>query len=44
MYLLHGMKRTLQMLDGVFAFVLHHYDYDDGNSDKMFLEETHFGS
>ena len=43
MYLLYGMKRTLQMLDGVFAFVLHHYDYDDGNSDKMFFGRDPFG-
>ena len=43
MYLLYGMKRTLQMLDGVFAFVLHHYDYNDGNNDKMFYGRDPFG-
>lgn len=43
MYLLYGMKRTLQMLDGVFAFVLHHYDYNDGNSDKMYYGRDPFG-
>lgn len=43
MYKLYGMKRTLQMLDGVFAFVLHHYDYFGGTSDKVFIARDPFG-
>lgn len=43
MYKLYGMKRTLQMLDGVFAFVLHHYDYTEGNTDKLFFGRDPFG-
>uniref|UniRef100_A0A6C0CPQ3 asparagine synthase (glutamine-hydrolyzing) n=1 Tax=viral metagenome TaxID=1070528 RepID=A0A6C0CPQ3_9ZZZZ len=44
MYNLYGMKRTLQMLDGVFAFALHIYDYyGDSISDKLYFGRDPFG-
>ena len=44
MYKKYGIKRTLQMLDGVFAFVLHEYNYDKGHiPDRVFIARDPFG-
>lgn len=44
MYKKYGMTRTLQMLDGVFAFVLHEYNYKQATEpDKLYIARDPFG-